>query len=557
MSTGSRSYLEALHDDHIASCGQCLRGGREEKGFESEAVDAAAAAFAAMTPATQGAVVAALVKLMRPSQLRCLAATVARITRVDFISSLSPELSLRVLQYLDAKSLCRAAQVAHTWGRLADDDLIWHRMCEQHIDKKCKTCGWGLPIIRNSGRRASPVPPPQQLAIPPSSTETSTTTSTAGTKRKRLDSDPTDNSSSSANQVSPSQLPSPVQSQSSTTIPKRRLWKNIYAERLIVERNWRKPQFRASRFIGHTDGIMSMQFNDCKQRFVTGGHDNIIRVWDAETNKCIKELTGHTQGVSGVQFDDQIIISCSLDRTVRIWSMKTFEMIRTFDNFRDGVVCLHFVDELLATGCADATIRIINLHTGKFFHLRGHTDWVNKVQIYKKEYLFSCSDDRSVRMWDIATKTVVREFVGHHDQVQSLSISLPVPRSARASIESLGGSPKLVTGSTDKFVKVWDIETGKCLHTLYGHEDGVMCVASDTLRVVSGSHDDTVIVWDLESGKRIHSMEMAGQSRGNTVDGGATGGVINCVQLSDTKVLTGGEDGVISVYDFYPDDLFE
>ncbi|KAJ3116869.1 hypothetical protein HK100_000944, partial [Physocladia obscura] len=550
------NHLEALHDDHIASCVQCLEAGGEQKGLESEAVDAAAAAFAAMTPATQGAVVAALVRLMRPSQLRCLAATVARITRVDFvqitpISSLSPELSLRILQYLDAKSLCRAAQIARVWARLADDDLIWHRMCEQHIDKKCKTCGWGLPIIRNSGRRASPVPPAQQLAIPftaTNATTTETTTATISTKRKRLDSDPTDNlSSSSSNQISLSQLPSPIQFQPPTTIPKRRLWKNIYAERLIVERNWRKPQFRASRFVGHTDGIMSMQFNDCKQRFVTGGHDNIIRVWDSETNKCIKELTGHTQGVSGVQFDDQIIISCSLDRTVRIWSMKTFEMIRTFDNFRDGVVCLHYVDELLATGCADTTIRIINLNTGKFFHLRGHIDWVNKVQIYKKQYLFSCSDDHGVRMWDISTKTVVREFIGHHDQVQSLSISLPVPRSARASVESLGGSPKLVTGSTDKFVKIWDIETGKCLHTLYGHEDGVMCVASDTLRVVSGSHDNKVIVWDLESGKRIHSMEMERQSKINfTNSAGTNGGIINCVQLSDTKVLTGGEDGVIS-----------
>lgn len=30
---------------------------------------------------------------------------------------------------------------------MADDDLLWRRMCGQHIDRKCEKCGWGLPLL--------------------------------------------------------------------------------------------------------------------------------------------------------------------------------------------------------------------------------------------------------------------------------------------------------------------------------------------------------------------------------------------------------------------------
>ncbi|KAI9340875.1 WD40-repeat-containing domain protein [Obelidium mucronatum] len=522
-----------IHDEHLASCRRCISSDKDMLSIEAScdqgAVRTVQQLFEAATPATQGAMVSTLLTLMRPMQLRCLAAKVAVMTRVDFITRLAPEVGLKILQYLDAKSLCHAAQVARQWRVLADDDLIWHRMCEQHIDKKCKTCGWGLPIIRNSNAKR-----------PRLESSSSSSASDSNLKRKRADSDignQSDGSSSSDLQK---------QEQPAPPAPKKRSWKGIYAERFLVERNWRKPNFHCTEVQGHSEGIMSIQYNDCKARYVTGGHDKLIRVWDADTNTCIKVLDGHTNQVTGVQFDDSKIVTCSLDRTIRIWSMKTFECIRRLEGHNAGINCIQYEQEFLASGSIDGTIRVWNISTGKYFTLRGHTDWVNKVQFYKKTQLFSCSDDRSVILWDLETRQIIRKFMGHHDQVQSMSISLPHLRNARASIESKGGAPKLVTASTDKTIKIWDIDTGLCLHTLFGHEDGVMCVASDTLRIVSGSHDNMVMVWDLESGKLMHSMGVARP---------AAAGVINCCILSDTKIMTGGQDGKLRVYDFYPVDL--
>lgn len=50
----------------------------------------------------------------------------------------------------------------------------------------------------------------------------------------------------------------------------------------------------------------------------------------------------------------------------------------------------------------------------------------------------------------------------------------------------------IVSGSTDRTIRVWDIATGTCLHTLYGHTSTVRCLALHGDIIVSGSRDATV-----------------------------------------------------------------
>lgn len=81
------------------------------------------------------------------SQLSHLSEALSQIIRVDPFTLFPREVCLRVLGYLDAISLGKAAQVSKQWKSLADDDLLWRRMCGQHIERKCTKCGWGLPLL--------------------------------------------------------------------------------------------------------------------------------------------------------------------------------------------------------------------------------------------------------------------------------------------------------------------------------------------------------------------------------------------------------------------------
>jgi F-box/WD-40 domain protein MET30 len=69
-------------------------------------------------------------------QLSFLSVQVRDMINIDFIALLPPELGFKILCYLDTTSLCKAAQVSRRWRLLADDDVVWHKMCEQHIDRK-------------------------------------------------------------------------------------------------------------------------------------------------------------------------------------------------------------------------------------------------------------------------------------------------------------------------------------------------------------------------------------------------------------------------------------
>ncbi|KAI8911558.1 WD40-repeat-containing domain protein [Gorgonomyces haynaldii] len=368
----------------------------------------------------------------------------------------------------------------------ADDDLLWNRMCHQHINKKCDKCGWGLPLMQSRPHKRV------KLDIP---IQTKTDC------------------------FKPIDFP--------TNEPPRthkRPWKSVYAERMVVERHWRKPQFSTRTLTGHTDGVMAVYFD--KDLLVTGSFDASIRVWDVSTGECLAVLRGHGRCVRGVQFDDNKIVSCSMDRTLRIWCRKSFNCVRVLSN-DSGVNCLHFEDKMLASGTVDGNIKVWNLARGCSFTLSGHSDWVNKVKIMPcHERLISCSDDTTMRLWDIATQSVLRVFSGHNGPVQALQF-----KDGHSDQER-----RLITGSLDNTVKIWNLGTGECEKTLFGHEQGVWCIGADSLRIISGSHDKTVKVWDMCSGNLLHSLK--------------ADAAVNACWLSDTMLITGDDAGQVIVRDF-------
>ena len=104
----------------------------------------------------------------------------------------------------------------------------------------------------------------------------------------------------------------------------------------------------------------------------------------------------------------------------------------------------------------------------------------------------SASSDRTLRLWDLESGKALRTFEGHTGSVRAAAVT---PDGRRA-----------VSASDDRTLRVWDLESGKTLHTLKGHTDTVRAVAvtPDGRHAVSASLDDTLRLWDLESGQTAH-----------------------------------------------------
>ena len=69
-----------------------------------------------------------------------------------------------------------------------------------------------------------------------------------------------------------------------------------------------------------------------------------------------------------------------------------------------------------------------------------------------------------------------------------------------------------VTGSRDGTAAVWDLQTGKRLRELTGHQGWVnsVAVSPDGRHAVTGSHDQSVAVWDLATGQPLTQVSLDG-----------------------------------------------
>ena len=106
--------------------------------------------------------------------------------------------------------------------------------------------------------------------------------------------------------------------------------------------------------------------------------------------------------------------------------------------------------------------------------------------------IVSGGSDKAIRIWDTATgKPVGDPLTGHTGRVTAVAIG------------QLDGRPIIVSGSSDKTLKVWDAASGKPLgDPLTGHDGWVTAVAMGQLDgrpiVISGSSvDKTVRIWTL------------------------------------------------------------
>lgn len=453
------------------------------------------------------------------SQLSHLSESLHQIIRVDPFSLFPREISLKVLGYLDAISLGKAAQVSRTWRELADDDLLWRRMCGQHIERKCTRCGWGLPLLERRRLRMEEQAKDgegshstshhdshfshvhqHENALSQGAAQGSTSSMPMGSgqetrgekrtlgstdlssaeseaaKRRRLrcannaavssDSEGAVSISAAAagpTQVRPGLTTRSVSSSSTTActlnpatarMARRKPWKHVYCERLMVERNWRKGRYVERILKGHTNGVMCLQVQHNLSVpnysvLITGSYDKTVKVWNLDTGKVVRTLEGHTRAVRALQFDKLMLVTGSSDRTLRVWNWRTGECLRVLEGHAEAVTCLNYDRNTLASGSADSTVKIWNMATGSCFALRGHTDMVNSVVLWDgksspaerafnsmvdpspsasdlshcaAKYLFSASDDGTIKLWDLSSRLCLTTFSGHTGQVQSIKL---------------------------------------------------------------------------------------------------------------------------------------
>ena len=84
--------------------------------------------------------------------------------------------------------------------------------------------------------------------------------------------------------------------------------------------------------------------------------------------------------------------------------------------------------------------------------------------------------------------------IGSNDEIKGLAFS--------------SDGRRLFSGSNDKSIKIWDVDSGQPIQTIAAHSSGVTDIAlsPDNQRLASSSHDRTVKIWDLDSGREPRTL---------------------------------------------------
>ena len=125
-----------------------------------------------------------------------------------------------------------------------------------------------------------------------------------------------------------------------------------------IEKKFRDEQLC---FTGHTAEVWTVSVSADGKRLLTSSADKTLRLWDADTGKCLRDFEGHTERIVGAALspDGKRVLSGCDDRTVRLWDATTGKELRQMTGHTEEVWSVAFGPEGQAlSGGVDRTLRL-------------------------------------------------------------------------------------------------------------------------------------------------------------------------------------------------------
>lgn len=222
--------------------------------------------------------------------------------------------------------------------------------------------------------------------------------------------------------------------------------------------------------------------------------------------KCTKVIEAHTTSINAlaISADSQICATPNSDRSLSLWNIKTGKRLYTFFGYSQEVqtVALNAKTPILASGDFEGKITTYNIdtkqHCRTFFapnSSTSHGDSVFALAISNDgKNLVSGSADKTIILWELETGKLKRTFKGHTDKVWTVAWSKD--------------GKTIASGSADQSIRLWNIDNYQPPRILQEHSGWITSLAFHPTEniLVSGSTDFSIKIWSLETDSLIRSL---------------------------------------------------
>jgi WD40 repeat protein len=282
---------------------------------------------------------------------------------------------------------------------------------------------------------------------------------------------------------------------------------------------------------------------------VAGTRGNQIHVYDATSGNHVRTLAdaslvgqdkkpvkaAHLSLVESLAYspDGKYLASGSYQE-VKLWDAKTGELRKTIAGFADRVVALAFSHDskLLATGGGAATqdgeVKLITVADGKVavtVTTNVHSDTVFGVAFSPDDkMLATCGADKFVKTFEVPSGKFLKSFEGHTHHVMGVGFS--------------GDGKLLASGGADNVVKIWDYEKGEQVRTIPAHTKQVTALTfvGKSQNFMTCSGDTQIKQWNTNGGAN------------RSYPGGNDYQYSVAVSPDGAVVAAGGQDGSVRIF---------
>lgn len=248
---------------------------------------------------------------------------------------------------------------------------------------------------------------------------------------------------------------------------------------------------------------------------LTGSLDESVKLWNGDELELERTNTGHALGVIAVAAHPSgaIAASTSLDSFVRIFDVDSNETVATLETPPSEAWLMEFDPKgsvLAVAGGGSASVKLWNTTNWRtdtsLSVLKGDADVKGTEKNVGKfvlavawsidgQYIACSTMDGTVAVFDVARGKLLHTLEGHNMPVRSLAFSSVDPR-------------VLFTASDDKHVRMYDVKSNGLICAMSGHASWVLSVdvSPNGSALATGSSDRTVRLWDLSMRASVQIM---------------------------------------------------